>query len=310
MKSIVYQSYMKDEIIPKTVIFASLFGLTIDSFKTANEYGKYPYRIRFYHGNNIVGHIDLVVDERVEKIDPSSDYPFLLFTPIGNVSGIYSSSSHNNSFSYQLDLYDKDKIDSVQGLFAICSLGDDKNYNYFIRANAHAVKDGEDAFYMTTNCCGSQVKFGVRGYKPFEEVTYGYFGDLNIYHRTFENRKYKNLAEISISHSGINENDATLSFSDMESSYVLPKVGDIDGNIRFDLLNKEIMTHDPSFFDFIDQVRDRLTFPVYGGSISLYDRLASLSYQDDSQFFTISRAKEVREFKKENPLVKKYCRKK
>ena len=96
----------------------------------------------------------------------------------------------------------------------------------------------------------------------------------------------------------------------MESSYVLPKAADADGNIRFGLLNKEIMTHDSSFFDFIDQVRDRLTFPVYGGSISLYDRLASLSYQDDSQFFTISRAEEVREFKKENPLVKKYCRKK
>ena len=310
MKSIVYQSYMKDEIIPKTVIFASLFGLTIDSFKTANEYGKYPYRIRFYHGNNIVGHMDLEVSERFGELYPGWEYPFILFTPIGNVSGIYSSSSHNNSFSYQLDLYDKDKIDSVQGLFAICSLGDDKNYNYFIRANAHAVKDGEDAFYMTTNCCGSQVKFGVRGYKPFEEVTYGYFGDLYIYHRKIKAREEKRLTAISIPHSKIFENDATLSFADMESSYVLPKVGDIDGNIRFDLLNKEIMTHDPSFFDFIDQVRDRLTLPVYGGSISLYDRLASLSYQDDPLLFTFSRAKEVREFKKENPLVKKYCRKK
>ena len=310
MDALIYKTYMRDEIIPKTVIFASSFGLTIDSFKTADEHGKYPYRIRFYHGNNIVGHMDLEVSERFGELYPGWEYPFILFTPIGNVSGLYSSSSHNNLFSYQLDLYDKDKIDSVQGLFAICSLGDDKNYNYFIRANAHAVKDGEDAFYMTTNCCGSQVKFGVRSYKPFEEVTYGYFGDLNIYHRTFENRKYKNLAEISISHSGINENDATLSFPDMESSYVLPKAADADGNIRFGLLNKEIMTHDSSFFDFIDQVRDRLTFSVYGGSISLYDRLASLSYQDDSQFFTISRAEEVREFKKENPLVKKYCRKK
>ena len=37
MNALVYKTYMKDEIIPKTVIFASLFGLTIDSFKTANE---------------------------------------------------------------------------------------------------------------------------------------------------------------------------------------------------------------------------------------------------------------------------------
>ena len=310
MDSLVYKTYMKDEIVPKTVIFASALGLTIDSFKTADEHGKYPYRIRFYHGNNIVGYMDFVVNESFGKLYPGWEYPFVLFTPIGNISGYYSSSSHNNLFSYQLDLYDKDKIDSVRGLFVIRSLGEDENYNYFIRANARAFKDGEDAFYMTTNCCGSQVKFGVRSYRPFEEVTYGYFGDLNIYHRTSENRKYKNLAEISISHSGINENDATFSFSDMESSYVLPKVADADGNVRFDLLNKEIMCHDPSFFDFIDQVRDSLTFPVYGGSISLYDRLARLSYQDDSQFFTISRAKEVKMVEKDNPLVKKYCRKK
>lgn len=310
MDSLVYKTYMKDEIVPKTVIFASALGLTIDSFKTADEHGKYPYRIRFYHGNNIVGYMDFVVNESFGKLYPGWEYPFVLFTPIGNISGYYSSSSHNNLFSYQLDLYDKDKIDSVRGLFVIRSLGEDENYNYFIRANARAFKDGEDAFYMTTNCYGSQVKFGVRSYRPFEEVTYGYFGDLNIYHRTSENRKYKNLAEISISHSEIYENDATFSFSDMESSYVLPKVADADGNVRFDLLNKEIMCHDPSFFDFIDQVRDSLTFPVYGGSISLYDRLARLSYQDDSQFFTISRAKEVKMVEKDNPLVKKYCRKK
>lgn len=310
MDSLVYKTYMKDEIVPKTVIFASALGLTIDSFKTADEHGKYPYRIRFYHGNNIVGYMDFVVNESFGKLYPGWEYPFVLFTPIGNISGYYSSSSHNNLFSYQLDLYDKDKIDSVRGLFVIRSLGEDENYNYFIRANARAFKDGEDAFYMTTNCCGSQVKFGVRSYRPFEEVTYGYFGDLNIYHRTSENRKYKNLAEISISHSGINENDATFSFSDMESSYVLPKVADGDGNIHFDLLNKEIMCHDPSLFEVIDRVRDNFTFPVYGGSISLYDRFASLSYQDDPLFFTVSRAKEVKEFKRENPLVKKYRRKK
>lgn len=310
MDSLVYKTYMKDEIVPKTVIFASALGLTIDSFKTADEHGKYPYRIRFYHGNNIVGYMDFVVNESFGKLYPGWEYPFVLFTPIGNISGYYSSSSHNNLFSYQLDLYDKDKIDSVRGLFVIRSLGEDENYNYFIRANARAFKDGEDAFYMTTNCCGSQVKFGVRSYRPFEEVTYGYFGDLNIYHRTSENRKYKNLAEISISHSGINENDATFSFSDMESSYVLPKVADADGNVRFDLLNKEIMCHDPSLFEVIDRVRDNFTFPVYGGSISLYDRFASLSYQDDPLFFTVSRAKEVKMVEKDNPLVKKYCRKK
>ena len=79
MNALVYKTYMKDEIIPKTVIFASLFGLTIDSFKTANEHGKYPYRIHFYHGKNIVGHMDFVVDEMFGELYPSTDYPFLLF---------------------------------------------------------------------------------------------------------------------------------------------------------------------------------------------------------------------------------------
>jgi len=311
MNALVYKTYMKDEIIPKTVIFASLFGLTIDSFKTANEHGKYPYRIHFYHGKNIVGHMDFVVDEMFGELYPSTDYPFLLFTPIGNVSGLYSSASHDNSFSYQLDLYDKDKVDSVSGLFEIRSRNNTNNSDdYFIAAHATAVKDTEEIADITTNCCASQVEFGVRTYHPFEEVTCGHFGDLYIYHRKIKDREEKRLTAISIPHSKIFENDATLSFADMESSYVLPKVGDIDGNIRFDLLNKEIMTHDPSFFDFIDQVRDRLTLPVYGGNISLYDRLASLSYQDDSLIFTFSRAKEVRGFKKENPLVKKYRRKK
>ena len=311
MNALVYKTYMKDEIIPKTVIFASLFGLTIDSFKTANEHGKYPYRIRFYHGNNIVGHMDFVVDEMFGELYPSSDYPFLLFTPIGNVSGLYSSASHDNSFSYQLDLYDKDKVDSVSGLFEIRSRNNTNNSDdYFIAAHATAVKGTEEIAYITTNYCASQVEFGVRTYHPFEEVTCGHFGDLYIYHKKIKDREEKRLTAISIPHSKVFENDAIMSFADMESSYVLPKAGDIDGNIRFDLLNKEIMIHDPSFFDLIDQVRDSLTFPVYGGSISLYDRLASLSYQDDSLLFTASRAKEVREFKKENPLVKKYCRKK
>ena len=100
MDALVYKTYMRDEIIPKTVIFASSFGLTIDSFKTADEHGKYPYRIRFYHGNNIVGHMDLEVSERFGELYPGWEYPFILFTPVGNVSGHYLSSSNNNLFSY------------------------------------------------------------------------------------------------------------------------------------------------------------------------------------------------------------------
>lgn len=310
MNPLVYQSYMKDKIIPKTVIFASAFGLTIDSFKTANEHGKYPYRIRFYHGNHIVGHMDLVVDERFGKLYPGWEYPFILFTPVGNVSGHYLSSSNNNLFSYRLDLYDKDKVDSVRGLFEIHSSERDalRNHNYFVGVSATSIKDGQEIADMTTDCCGSEVKFGVRSYEPFEEVTYGYFGDLYIYHRKIENREETLLTKISVSNSRVQKNDASLSFSD-GSSYVLPKVGDTDGNIRFDLLDKEIMNHDSSFFEVIDRVKDNLTFPVYGGSISLYDRFASLSYQDDSQFLSISKARDVKQLKKVNPLVKQYCKK-
>lgn len=310
MNSLVYQSYMRDEIIPKTVIFASAFGLTIDSFKTADEHGKYPYRIRFYRGNNIVGHMDLVVDERFGKLYPSWEYPFLLFTPVGNVSGHYLSSSNNNLFSYRLDLYDKDKVDSVRGIFEIHSSERNalRNHNYFVGVSATSIKDGQEIADMTTNCCGSEVKFGVRSYEPFEEVTYGYFCDLYIYHRKKENREETLLSKISVSNSRAQKNDANLSFSD-GSSYVLAKVGDTNGNIRFDLLNKEIMNHDSSFFEVIDRVRDNLTFPVYGGSISLYDRFASLSYQDDSQFLSISKADDVKQLKKVNSLVKKYRKK-
>ena len=308
MNPLVYQSYMKDKIIPKTVIFASAFGLTIDSFKPANEHGKYPYRIRFYHGNHIVGHMDLVVDERFGKLYPGWEYPFILFTPVGNVSGHYLSSSNNNLFSYRLDLYDKDKVDSVRGLFKIHTSGEVRNHNYFVGASATSIKDGQEIADMTTNCCGSEVKFGVRSYEPFEEVTYGYFCDLYIYHRKIENREETLLSKISVSNSRAQKNDASLSFSD-GSSYVLPKVGDTNGNIRFDLLNKEIMNHDSSFFEVIDKVRDNLTFPVYGGSISLYDRFASLSYQDDSQFLSISKADDVKQLKKVNPLVLKYRKK-
>ena len=310
MNPIVYQSYMRDKIIPKTVIFASAFGLTIDSFKTANEHGKYPYRIRFYHGNHIVGHMDLVVDEMFGKLYPGWEYPFILFTPVGNVSGHYLSSSNNNLFSYQLDLYDKDKVDFVRGLFQIYASGKNevRNHNYFVGASVTSLKDGQEIADMTTNCCGSEVKFGVRSYEPFEEITYGYFGDLYIYHRQIENREETLLTKISVSNSRVQKNDASLSFSDGRS-YVLSKVGDTEGNIRFDLLDKEIMNHDSSFFAVIDRVRDNLTFPVYGGSISLYDRFASLSYQDNSQFLSISKASDVKQLKKVNPLVKQYCKK-
>lgn len=310
MNSLVYQSYMRDEIIPKTVIFASAFGLTIDSFKTADEHGKYPYRIRFYRGNNIVGHMDLVVDERFGKLYPSWEYPFLLFTPVGNVSGHYLSSSNNNLFSYRLDLYNKDKVDSVRGIFEIHSSERNalRNHNYFVGVSATSIKDGQEIADMTTNCCGSEVKFGVRSYEPFEEVTYDYFCDLYIYHRKIENREETLLSKISVSNSRAQKNDANLSFSD-GSSYVLPKVGDTDGNIRFGLLDREIMNHDLSFFEVIDRVRDNLTFPVYGGSISLYDRFARLSYQDNSQFLSISKADDVKQLKKVNSLVKKYRKK-
>ena len=310
MNPLVYQSYMKDKIIPKTVIFASAFGLTIDSFKPANEHGKDPYRIRFYHGNHIVGHMDLVVDEMFGKLYPGWEYPFILFTPVGNVSGHYLSSSNNNLFSYQLDLYDKDKVDFVRGLFQIYASGKNevRNHNYFVGASVTSLKDGQEIADMTTNCCGSEVKFGVRSYEPFEEITYGYFGDLYIYHRQIENREETLLTKISVSNSRVQKNDASLSFSDGRS-YVLSKVGDTEGNIRFDLLDKEIMNHDSSFFAVIDRVRDNLTFPVYGGSISLYDRFASLSYQDNSQFLSISKASDVKQLKKVNPLVKQYCKK-
>lgn len=46
MNSFVYRFYMRDEMILKTVIFASAFGLVIDSFKTAKE--KEIYKFSFF----------------------------------------------------------------------------------------------------------------------------------------------------------------------------------------------------------------------------------------------------------------------
>ena len=118
MNSFVYRFYMRDEMIPKTVIFASAFGLVIDSFKTANEQGNFPYRIRFYHGNNIVGYMDCQCDD-FSYFNVGKKYPFVLFTPVGNITGYYSSYSHENSFIYQLDLYHPEEVDIVSGHFHI-----------------------------------------------------------------------------------------------------------------------------------------------------------------------------------------------
>ena len=46
MNSFVYRFYMRDEMILKTVIFASAFGLMIDSFNTAKE--KEIYKFSFF----------------------------------------------------------------------------------------------------------------------------------------------------------------------------------------------------------------------------------------------------------------------
>lgn len=310
MNSFVYRFYMRDEMILKTVIFASAFGLVIDSFKTADEQGNSPYRIRFYHGNNIVGYMDCQCDD-FSYFNVGKKYPFVLFTPVGNITGYYSSYSHENSFIYQLDLYHPEEVDIVSGHFHIArkkslAFFEDEEVNYSIGTYANAFKNGERVVDLSTNYCVSQQALSIRDYRSFEEITYGYYGDFYIYHRKIENREEKILSKIAISNQRYPDCDGSFTFVDTNKGYSIHNMRDKKGNILFDVIHAEIKKHDPCFFETLNRVRDAVTFPVYGGNISLYDRFIHLSFENNEELFSIFQDCEVKALKKENPLVRKY----
>lgn len=304
MKPVVYRGYLKDDIISKTAVLASVFGLSINSFKTADEYGEYPYRIRFYHGNNIVGYMDSIVDDTYEIPLLKHQYPFTLFTPIGNVSGVYSHSLEE--FSYQLDVNHSDELDSIAGRMYVLKRPFQDDYGYDVGFSIQAQKNNKRRFTISTNGCGSNSVFEIFDYQNSEQLCLERFNEARLSHITQKN-KWDNPASKIIFFDDEDERDAIMYFSSEADSSFVP-VKDESGNINYLTICQEIEKHDKSYFDFINKIKEDLTFYTYARRVPLYDNMLNLSYKNNLDSLSLFGVNKIEPLQKDNSFILKYRR--
>jgi len=309
----VFRKYMEKEVIQKTIIFADTFGLSIDNWHPSKEGSKFPYRIYLYEKKNIVGYIDATTTN-IGDIDIFvKEFPIVLFTPIGNLTGIYTESCEN-LFCYNINKTNTDTITEIEGLTKIS-----KNYlknHYDIGSYIKFKDNAEDSYSVSFNHC---VKYGtlhIRKNKGLEELALNVFSEYTISHKTDVVRgEYTDINDIKVKREGFySPVIATFEFNDS-----LPYEKDvtketpesnrhkIETIIDLEIINSEIAKHDPRIFEFIEEVRDVLTISTNKGTFSIYDKLAYQSFSNTKNKLKTSliRDNKISKSLDKNPVLQK-----
>ncbi len=311
-----FSKFMQKEVVQKTIIFADTFNLNINGWKLANTL-EHPYRIVFYNQRMLVGFIDLELYDFGENVI-KSDMPFTLFTPIGKVTGIYSTSQE--LFRYSIE---KNYLKEMTGLFKIQKSQVFKEH-YLIEtfATLEDIDENRTKVIFSKFSNGYTIEITRNTKTSHETVRVGTFGgNLTIEHfdyPKFNERRY--LAKIKLERKEYNNKIIPASFEFLNETcyqkYIEIKNREsifIPSGIKiefldYDILGEEIKEQDSRMYEFIDEIRQILTFLANGITpISLYDKLAQLSFYKESDKFKLdfTRAQEVDITLNNNLILKK-----
>jgi len=252
-----------------------------------------------------------------------TDMPFTLFTPLGKITGYYS--THFKLFKYIIENR-SDIFKKIEGLFGVDKYGEAHNRKYHISSYLTLEDLKDNCINLSFNNMTSNyvVKILKTGNTRHEEVRL-YFGGGNIeishfYYPSFNNKQ--ELARIKMKiETGSNILPINFEFGNKDIYSKSINMGDeyfsfkpfwkkIE-QIDFKVFSEEIAVNDPKMFEFIDEVRKDLTMLANGVTpICIYDKLAQLCFYDksDSLQLAFSRAEDVNTALTYNRVLKKLNR--
>lgn len=319
MEKVVFREFMDKDVVHKTILFADAFNLNIEDWRASSN-PRHPYRINFYSGTRIVGYIDAHVNETysfisigkdVSKLHSfksvDTDMPFVLCTPLGMITGTFS--TYCKTFKYSIENR-PDSFNRIDGLFAVYdwSNGIDKGYLMSSVFTLIGLENERIRVSFNSGESGYNVDISKEDLKGHELVRLYYDyggGNANIDHIVKPKCKpQQELANIEMWLRGASPFPIDFVFANGQAytEYVeLPNGlsqsefrGQAETNV-LSVINEETQENDPRMVAFLDEVRDNLVLPANGITpVSLYDKMAQLCFSDDEKFcFDFTRAENV-----------------
>lgn len=286
MESAVFKTYMRDEIIQKSIIFSRAFNLNINNWKSELFDRAHPYRIYFYSDYKYVGYVDSEVDKIGNVISPKSEHPFVFFTPLGKVEGTLTS-RYISYFVFKMPLKNS-KIDFLEGLVTLIKTGNDKQYVFSARLSFYQNK--KLVINLNVGDASSNYFELQRFEEPFDTISFGH--SLNMIHSVVDNHE-----SVEIARAKVNLDGRRYSISEGNHlSYSLPLKfkDDVPEEAQFGVrmqyvdlqpVYAELSKVDPDFFIPIDTTRDDLVFMANGITpINLYDLMTTMAYSRSMQY--------------------------
>lgn len=296
MNSNIYKRVMKDDVTRKIKIFADVFNLKITGW-SKKEIDEHTHRIELFTNGTPVGYIDALTSD-ISPDYPQTDMPFVLYTPIGKVTGHYS--THFQLFKYDVSKRDGE-FEKFDGLFKIKSNNSYANPDYEISSCTDIVTpEGIKTKVIFNNLAGNyQVELERSGNGDSETArAYLSSGDLCIDHFHFpEFNKRENYAKIRMPLEKRGKDyQVTYEFLG-EPPYTqevqLPVEGYIPSWRKIDLVSYDEIGENMALFDermkeLIDEISSDLTLLANGLTpITVYDKLAHLCFYDEKDKFKL-----------------------
>lgn len=315
---------MMNDVVQSTVIFADAFNLHIEKWRPANTEA-HPYRILLYSTYGIdkvlAGYIDATVKDigRYQYVD--SDMPFVLYTPFGPMTGHFSTS--DKLFAYDI-VGRNGEFERIHGLFEVKKSDLDAGEKFDISSSMTVDFGAGDSVRFSSNRAASNYMLElVKRAKNKEETVRLYFGGYKL---TLEHFDYPSFNQRRIFGKMVADISAdfvppkkmipvTFDFQDMESYRIYQPVDERFNYMPYykqlkefdcEAVGKELSAHDPRLDEFIESIRNALTFKANGITpVTIYDRHAQLSFHDKYDAFKLyfSKAHEAKVALDGNPIL-------
>lgn len=305
MEKFAFKSFMENEVVQKTIIFADSLNLNITGWKPSHS-KEHPYRIFFFSMGVFVGYIEGKT-RRNRNTNFKTDMPFRFWTPFGKVNGKFS--TRFECFKYS---FENEQLDKISGLFWVKNSGSQYSQRYTIGSSVHIGLDNYEEISVRFNCINSNydielIRWDRRSYESVNLCS-RFDSYLSIGHCAYPILNEKRmLAKINVE---LADDDVTVpvNFTFLNGkSY--QKMTDVDvckfktalcrrraELFDYDMFAVEINENDPRMNEFIDEIREKLTLLANGTTpVCLYDKMANICFPKARDGFklALSRAHDV-----------------
>lgn len=304
MKSKIFKSVLRKDVVSKIAVFADVFNLSITSWRI-KDIDEHTHRFEFFSKNTPVGYIDAITSD-ISPDYPETDMPFTLYTPIGKVTGHYS--THFEEFKYEVAKREKE-FEKFDGLFKVQSTNNNGKEDYIISSHMDLeTLDGTKNKVVFNSLAGSYQVEIERSGNGDSETARAYYnsGDLCVDHfhyPNFNDREYFSKIRMELEE---NQDKHQISYEfkgqvPYTKEIELPVKRYLPGWRKMELLDYSMIDEDIALFDerllnFIDEVKNDLYLLANGVEpISIYDKLAQLCFHRETDRFKLgfSRAREI-----------------